>query len=43
MLCEIFVRACGIPEVTLGSIVTVVKPVNVTGAFDGTVVVVLSS
>src|SRR5438309_1358917 len=38
-LWEIFIRACGVPEVTPGSMVTVVKPALVTGAFDGTKVV----
>jgi len=42
-LWEIFIRACGVPEVTPGSMVTVVKPALVTGAFDGTKVVVFSS
>src|SRR2546426_7327599 len=42
-LWEILIRACGVPEVTPGSIVTVVKFEMVTGAFDGTSVVVFSS
>src|SRR2546427_12013517 len=42
-LWEIFIRACGLPDGTPGSIVTVVKPSVVTGAFEATRVVVYSS
>ena len=42
-LFETVIRACGVPEATPGSTVTVVNPVNVMGAFDGTRVVWFNS
>ena len=43
MLCETFIRTCGVPDATPGSIVTRVKFAILIGAVEGTVVVVFSS